>query len=67
MALRPPLMDLPIKTSGSGFYGGFAKEIAITAKLLIAALILWAMIFPKRSSSFLSGINDTILASFGFW
>ena len=67
MALKPPLMDLPIKTSGSGFYGGFAKEIAITAKLLIAALILWAMIFPKRSSSFLSGINDTILASFGFW
>ena len=67
MALKPPLMDLPIKTSGSGFYGGFAKEIAITAKLLIAALILWAMIFPKRSSSFLSGINDSILASFGFW
>ena len=67
MALKPPLMDLPIKTAASGFYGGFAKEITITAKLLIAALILWAMIFPKRSSSFLSGINDTILGSFGFW
>jgi choline/carnitine/betaine transport len=25
------------------------------------------MIFPKRSSAFLSDINDTILASFGFW
>jgi choline/carnitine/betaine transport len=60
-------MDLPIKTSGSGFYGGFAKEITITAKVLIAALILWAMIFPKRSSSFLGDINNTILASFGFW
>ena len=67
MALKPPLMDLPIKTSGSGFYGGFAKEITITAKVLIAALILWAMIFPKRSSSFLGDINNTILASFGFW
>ncbi len=67
MALKPPLMDLPIKTSGSGFYSGFAKEITITAKLLIAALILWAMIFPKRSSSFLGGINEAILASFGFW
>lgn len=67
MALKPPLMDLPIKISASGFYGGFAKEIAITGKLLIAALILWAMIFPKGSSSFLGGVNDTILASFGFW
>ncbi len=67
MALKPPLMNLPIKTAVSGFYGGFAKEITITAKLLIAALILWAMIFPKRSSSFLSGINDAILGSFGFW
>lgn len=67
MALKPPLMDLPIKTAVSGFYGGFAKEITITAKLLIAALILWAMIFPKRSSRFLGEINNTILASFGFW
>ncbi len=67
MALKPPLMDLPIKTADSGFYGGFTKQVTITAKLMIAALILWAMIFPKRSSSFLSGINDAILGSFGFW
>lgn len=67
MALKPPLMDLPIKTAVSGFYGGFTKHVTITSKLLIASLILWAMIFPKRSSSFLSGINETILASFGFW
>ena len=60
-------MDLPIKTAEGGFYGGFAKQVTITAKLLIATLILWAMIFPKRSSSFLGRINDTILASFGFW
>jgi choline/carnitine/betaine transport len=67
MALKPPLMDLPIKTADSGFYGGFTRQVTITGKLLIAALILWAMIFPKRSSAFLSDINDTILASFGFW
>jgi len=67
MDYKPPLMDLPIKTADHGFYGGFTKQVTITAKLLIAALILWAMIFPKRSSKFLSGINDIILASFGFW
>jgi choline/carnitine/betaine transport len=60
-------MDLPIKTADGGFYSGFTKQVTITAKLLIAALILWAMIFPKRSSKFLNGINDVILASFGFW
>ena len=67
MALKPPLMDLPIKTADGGFYGGFTKQVTITAKLMITALILWAMIFPKRSSSFLSGVNDAILGSFGFW
>lgn len=67
MALKPPLMDLPIQTAVSGFYRGFTKHVTITAKLLVAVLILWAMIFPEGSSSVLGGINDTILASFGFW
>ena len=67
MPLKPPLMDLPIQTAVSGFYRGFTKHVTITAKLLVAVLILWAMIFPEGSSSVLGGINDTILASFGFW
>ena len=67
MALKPPLMDLPIKTADGGFYHGFTKQVTITGKLLIAALIFWAMLFPKRSSAFLTGINDTIVGSFGFW
>ncbi len=65
--VKPALMDLPIKTSESGFYSGFTKKVTITAKLLVGALILWAIVFPKRSSAFLSGINDFILASFGGW
>ena len=60
-------MDLPIKTSDRGFYRGFTTHVTITAKLLVAALILWAMIFPKDSSTFLSKINSSILDSFGFW
>ena len=67
LALKLPLMDLPIKTADGGFYHGFTKQVTITGKLLIAALILWAMLFPKRSSAFLTGINDTIVGSFGFW
>jgi choline/glycine/proline betaine transport protein len=67
MKIQPALMDLPIKTSTSGFYRGFTKHVTVTAKLLVGALILWAIVFPKRSSAFLSGINDFILASFGYW
>lgn len=67
MALKPPLMELPIKTAEGGFYSGFTKQVTLSAKLLVAALILWAIIFPKQSSTFLSGINSTILDSFGFW
>jgi choline/carnitine/betaine transport len=60
-------MELPIKTAEGGFYSGFTKQVTLSAKLLVAALILWAIIFPKQSSTFLSGINSTILDSFGFW
>jgi len=67
MAMKPPLMDLPIKTSSSGFYRGFTMNVAVTAKLLVGALILWAIVFPIRSSAFLKGINTVILDSFGIW
>ena len=41
--------------------------MAVSAKLLVGALILWAIVFPNRSGAFLSGINNFILASFSHW
>jgi choline/glycine/proline betaine transport protein len=67
MALKPPFMGLTIKTAESGFYRGFTVNVTVTAKLLIAALITWAIVFPVRSGNFLKGINGTILESFGAW
>ena len=67
MAPKPPFMGLTIKTATSGFYRGFTINVAVTAKLLIGALILWAMVFPVRSGKFLAGINGFIVGSFGFW
>lgn len=67
MALKPPLMDLPIETAESGFYKGFTKDVAITAKLLVGALIVWAVAFPDQASTVLSGINGFILGSFNYW
>jgi choline/carnitine/betaine transport len=67
MALKPFFTGLIIKTADSGFYRGFTVNVAVTAKLLIGALILWAMVFPVRSGNFLAGINGFIVESFGFW
>ena len=67
MAKEPPLMDLPIKTAEGGFYNGFSKDVTITAKILIGALIIWAVAFPDNASSVLSGLNSFLLSSFAAW
>lgn len=67
MALKPPLMDLPIKTADEGFYKGFAKLVTVTGKLLVGALILWAVAFPDQAGAVLSNVNSIILATFNYW
>lgn len=67
MPVKPPVTDLPIRTAASGFYKGFTKDVTITGKILVGALILWAIAFPDQAASVLSALNSGILASFGFW
>ncbi|MBB3993987.1 choline/carnitine/betaine transport [Sulfitobacter undariae] len=67
MALKPPLMDLPIETADSGFYKGFATSVAVSGKVLVGALILWAVAFPDPAAAALAAINTVILATFSYW
>ncbi|MEM0978258.1 MAG: BCCT family transporter [Pseudomonadota bacterium] len=67
MSLPPPLTELEIKTADSGFYSGFAKNVAITGKVLVGALIIWAVAFPENAGAVLGGLNTFILASFNYW
>ncbi|WP_283967180.1 BCCT family transporter [Tritonibacter sp. AK171] len=67
MPLKPPLTELEIKIADSGFYKGFTKDVTITAKILVAALILWAVAFPNQAAGVLSHLNGVILASFNYW
>ena len=67
MAIKPPLTDLPIKTASSGFYRGFTKDVTITGKILVGALIIWAIAFPDQAAAVLGNLNSIILASFGYW
>jgi len=47
MAIQPPLNDLPITTSKSGFYANFNNTVAIASKVIIAMIVIWAAIFPE--------------------
>ncbi|MEM1361746.1 MAG: BCCT family transporter [Pseudomonadota bacterium] len=67
MPIKPPLTELPIDTAESGFYRGFTKDVTITAKILVGALIIWAVAFPDQAGAALSAVNGFILASFDYW
>lgn len=65
--MKPPLGELDIPVSKSGFYAGFSKNVAVGAKLLVTALIVWAVAFPESASSALGSLNTLILGVFNYW
>ncbi|MCC1494293.1 BCCT family transporter [Cognatishimia sp. F0-27] len=67
MPIKPPITDLDIPTADSGFYKGFTKIVAVSGKLIVGALIIWAVAFPDQAAAVLSSLNSAILATFNFW
>ncbi|MFK7764964.1 MAG: BCCT family transporter [Roseobacter sp.] len=67
MALKPPLSDLPIQTASGGFYNGFSKQVAVPAKIIISALVVWAIFWPIQSGVVLGGLNSWILDHSAAW
>ena len=67
MEIPPPCTDLDIEVSETGFYKGFAKDVAVTAKLLVGGLIVWAIAFPAQAASVLGQLNSFILQGFNYW
>ena len=65
--LDPPLCDLPIATADAGFYHGFNKLVTISAKVIVAALILWAILFPVSAGETLAEANATVIRDFAGW
>ena len=57
MAIQPPLSALPIATADSGFYSNFNKYVAVTSKIIIALLVIWAAIFPDRAGAVLGAMR----------
>ncbi|MEO9530757.1 BCCT family transporter [Roseibium sp.] len=67
MAKKPPLMHLSIETADSGFYSGFSKNVAITSKVLVSALIVWAISVPENAAAVLNALNGLLLKNFASW
>ena len=65
--IDPPMVDLPIETHDRGFYDGFAREVAIPAKMIVSLIIMWAIFFPVNAMETLQVANSTIIATFAGW
>ncbi|MEL7213080.1 MAG: BCCT family transporter [Pseudomonadota bacterium] len=67
MSIKPPLSDLPIKTAERGFYRGFSVDVTVVSKIIISALVVWAIFWPAESGKVLNGLNSLILQNFAGW
>ena len=62
-----PIQHLDIPLVQSGFYNGKNRFIAIPSKLIIGALILWAVLMPVQANNILTELNGFILSNFAVW
>jgi choline/carnitine/betaine transport len=58
---------LQIATSKTGFYKGFNKTVTVNSKLIIAALVIWAAVFPEQAGNVLGEMKVWSFAHFGAW
>ncbi|MEO0368212.1 MAG: BCCT family transporter [Pseudomonadota bacterium] len=56
-----------IKVEETGFYQGFNKTIAIVPKILIGALLLWAVVDQQQAAALLAQANEWSTNQFGGW
>ena len=67
MSVKPPLTELPIKTADSGFYRGFSVNVTVVSKIIISALVVWAIVWPEWAGQVLGAWNAVILNNFASW
>ena len=65
--MKPPLMELPIQVAENGFYKGFSQIVAIAGKILVGALIVWAIVFPEQAGAILGKLRTFTFNNFDYW
>ena len=61
MSQSQPFTDLQIAKSAKGFYQGNSVAIALASKLIMVALVIWALVFPANANSVLGNLNGNLL------
>ena len=67
MALKPPLTELDISVSDSGFYKNFNKIVAVLSKITIALIVLWAAVFPEEAGKVLGTIKSWSFSNLNYY
>ncbi len=67
MALQPPLTELDIGLSDSGFYKGFNHTVAVVSKVIIALIVLWAAFWPELARAVLGNIKNWSFANLNYY
>ena len=67
MVPKPALSKLPIKLATSGFYRGFSVDVTVVSKIIISALVVWAIFWPVKAGKVLGDWNTLILENFAAW
>ncbi|PID44138.1 MAG: glycine/betaine ABC transporter [Proteobacteria bacterium] len=64
MSIKPPFTNLDIKTTDSGFYEGNSLPVALISKVIMVALVLWALLLPENANKLLGAWNGSLLKGF---
>ena len=67
MSLPPPLTELDIRFSESGFYSGFNKFVALVSKILVALIVVWAVIDPEAAGKVLGDIKNWSFSNLNYY
>ncbi len=62
--VHPPFTDIDIKTADQGFYEGYSIPIALISKIIMVALVIWALVAPGNADRILGALNNGILSYF---
>ncbi len=67
MAIQPPLTDLDISLTDSGFYKGFNSLVALASKIIIALIVVWAALFPEQAGKILGDMKNWSFANLNYY
>lgn len=65
MKATSPNLNIPL--ASTGFYTGINPRVALPSKIILVALIVWAVFFPVKANEILSDLNSFILVNFAAW